>query len=142
LDKKAGKTRKEKIIPLEENEEQFAKRYFSDKIKFFKKLKKRVEAKLKKLPEDDKSPAEERGLYALSQGLFAELVEIYELLDVTTVALFAYDKDYLEIGKQLKALGRTVKKPEYKHIQKLLETLAEMERNARSRPLDKMMYGL
>ena len=77
---------------------------------------------------------------ALAYGLLGEFTKTYEVLDVVNAQMFAYENAFLEIKKQLGALGRTVEKPEYKRIQGLLKICEKMEQETRNRPIDKFMY--
>jgi hypothetical protein len=140
LDRKTRKEGKEKVKTMGKSEEEIANRHLEGRILQFEKLKAIAKERFKELPKDDTSPATAKALYALSRGLFEILMEIYEILAVIEKDMFAYDKEHLKTEKKLKALGKTVKKPEYKHVQRLLATLAKMERETRNRPIDNMMY--
>lgn len=131
------------MSPIETSErsvEEYANRFLERKIMQFERFKAIAEGKVKELPKDDTTPASARDHWVLSFFLFGILIEIYEILAVIQKDMFSYDREYLQIEKNLRALGRTVGKPEYKHIQNLLAKLADMERQTRNRPIDDMMY--
>jgi hypothetical protein len=140
LDRKTRKEGKAKVKTLPKPKEQTANRYLENRILQFEKLKAIAEERFNELPKDDASPATAKALYALNRGLFEILIEAYEVLSVIEKDMFAYDEELSEIRKSLKALGKAVGKPEYRHVQNLLNSLTRMERETRKRPIDSIMY--
>jgi hypothetical protein len=144
LDRKTRKTGKEKVVPTktseEETEEEFAKHYFKEKIKGFQDFANIAWKAFQEISADDKKPARQRAFLRAIRETYRIFSDIYTMLDVLMTDSFARDKQLSEIEKQLKSLGKTVKKPEYKHIQGLLKICEKMEQETRDRPIDSLMY--